>query len=79
LSSRSPAGFLSPTLASDAYVDVPRPLAGGLFVAGLLLRLRLAGRSPSRLSPGTIALARNSLESVDRRQPTPRDRRWAAG
>jgi hypothetical protein len=58
---------------------VPTLLAGGLLLAGLLSRLRLAGRSPLRVSPWTIALARDPLESIDRRQPTPRDRSRAAG
>jgi hypothetical protein len=62
---------------------VPPLLAGGLLLlvgpTGLRSRLRLAGRSPLRVSPWTIALARNPLESIDRWQPTPRDRSRAAG
>jgi hypothetical protein len=64
---------------------MPLPLAGILLSAGLVglarlrLWLRLAGRSPLRVSPWTIALARDALESIDRRQPTPWDRGRATG
>jgi hypothetical protein len=71
--SPSPARFLS----SGAHVDVFVLLARGILLAGLRSPLRLAGRRPSPILRWTIALARNPLESIDRRQSTPRDRGWA--
>jgi hypothetical protein len=52
---------------------------GGILLSGLLTRLLVAGRSPLRVPTWTIALARDPLESIDRRQPTPRDRGRATG